>query len=152
MDSRNPWNTRITISSVITASTYRVRSAVAGTYFKKLGDGNILLAGDAAHVHSPAGGQGMNLGICDAVAVAHAIHSDIESRDSEQGNHALQEYAETRRKIGVRVIGLTSGLTTLVNAGTGWRRILRNIILHIMAHLPFVNRLAAWRLSGLANR
>jgi 2-polyprenyl-6-methoxyphenol hydroxylase-like FAD-dependent oxidoreductase len=152
LDARNPWGTRMTISSVMTASSYRVRAAVAGTYFHKLGEGNILLAGDAAHVHSPAGGQGMNLGICDAVAVAHAIHSHSESKDLEERDDILRQYAETRRRIGVRVVGLTRGLTTLVNAGTGWRKILRDLILRIVSFLPFVNRRVAWRLSGLENR
>ena len=45
---------------------FRIHHRVADTYRA----GRILLAGDAAHVHSPAGGQGMNLGIQDAVALA----------------------------------------------------------------------------------
>ena len=46
-----------------------IHHRVADTYRA----GRILLAGDAAHVHSPAGGQGMNLGIQDAVALADAL-------------------------------------------------------------------------------
>ncbi|KAF8465172.1 hypothetical protein JB92DRAFT_3063428 [Gautieria morchelliformis] len=158
MDARNPWDTRITILSVLSSSSYRVRAAVASTYFRKVGDGNILLIGDAAHVHSPVGGQGMNLGICDAVAVAHAVraHSDTSS-DTPDPKHperddVLLHYANSRRMIGVRVVGLTTGLTTLLNAGRGWRRILRNFVLRAVSYLPFMNRLAAWRISGLANK
>ena len=61
-------------------------------HFKKVGNGNILLAGDVAHVHSPVGGQGMNLGICDAVAVAHAIRSHMKANDTEQRDNVLQAY------------------------------------------------------------
>jgi 2-polyprenyl-6-methoxyphenol hydroxylase-like FAD-dependent oxidoreductase len=47
------------VAEVRTGSRYRVREAMASTMHKPFGDGgNILLAGDAAHVHSPAGGQG----------------------------------------------------------------------------------------------
>ena len=152
MDTRNPWDTKITISSVSTSTRYRVRSAVASSYFQKLGDGNILLAGDAAHVHSPVGGQGMNLGMCDAVAAAHAIQSHLQAKDPDQSSDALRHYAESRRKIGVRVVGFTRGLTTIINTSTGWKRVVRNIVLRVVSYLPFVNRRLAWRISGLANR
>ena len=92
IDERNPWDTKITISSVATSSSYRIRVAVASTYFKKVGNGNILLAGDTAHVHSPVGGQGMNLGICDAVAVVHVVCSHIDANDTEQRDNVLQAY------------------------------------------------------------
>ena len=151
LDSINPWGVRVTISSLAHVSRYRVRAAVASTYFTKLGDGNILLAGDAAHVHSPAGGQGMNLGICDAIAVAHAIHShsstDVEGRDS-----VLQHYADSRRKTGLKVMGRASNLTTLIAAGVGWRRPLRNMVLSVARQLPYVSRVGAKILSGISNR
>ena len=48
------------VAEVRAASRYRVREAMASTAYKPFGNsGHILLAGDAAHVHSPAGGQGM---------------------------------------------------------------------------------------------
>ena len=84
VDKRNPWDTKIIISSVATSSSYRIRVAVASTYFKKVGNKNILLAGNAAHVCSLVGGQGMNLDICDAVAVAHAVCSHMDANDIKQ--------------------------------------------------------------------
>ena len=152
IDDRNPWDTKITISSVASSSSYRIRLAVASTYFQKVGSGNILLAGDAAHVHSPLGGQGMNLGICDAVAVAHAVRLHVDAKDTEQRDNILRDYADSRRKIGIKVVGLSRGLTTLVNANTGWRRILRYLILRAASYLPFFNRFVASRISGLVNR
>jgi 2-polyprenyl-6-methoxyphenol hydroxylase-like FAD-dependent oxidoreductase len=158
MDARNPWDTKITILSVVSSSSYRVRAAVASTYFRKVGAGNILLAGDAAHVVSPVGGQGMNLGICDAVAVAHAVRghhdtiSDVPDPKHPERDDVLLHYASSRRIIGVRVAGLTRGLTTLLNAGSGWRRIFRNFVLRAVSYLPFANRFAARRISGLENR
>ena len=68
----------------------------------------LLLAGDAAHVHSPAGGQGMNLGIQDAIALADALSSTLAGSDT-----ALDAYSAARRPIAQQVVSLTSRLTTL---------------------------------------
>src|ERR1700712_178111 len=59
----------MTVTDVVWGSRFRVHHRVADAYRS----GRILLAGDAAHVHSPAGGQGMNLGIQDAVALADSL-------------------------------------------------------------------------------
>ncbi|KAF8579302.1 FAD/NAD(P)-binding domain-containing protein [Ramaria rubella] len=157
LDERNPWGAGagVTISSIEASSRYRVRAAVASKYFHKVGNANILLAGDAAHVHAPVGGQGMNLGICDAVAAAHAIqsHSDSRVKDGESDSDVvLMQYADLRRKIGVRVVGMTSGFASVINASVGWRRPIRNVVLAIINHLPFLQLLVAMRVSGLANR
>ena len=48
-------------------------------------DGNILLAGDAAHVHSPVGGRGMNLSICDAVAIC--VRISISKNSLKRNKH-----------------------------------------------------------------
>jgi len=55
--------------------------------------GRVLLAGDAAHCHSPAGGRGMNLGIADAAELAERI---VENR--------LDGYSDSRRAAGARTI------------------------------------------------
>ena len=54
------------VTDLMWGSRFRIHHRVADTYRA----GRLLLAGDAAHVHSPAGGQGMNLGIQDAVALS----------------------------------------------------------------------------------
>lgn len=159
LDERNPWSERIVIEKVFTSSRYRVRAALADTYWKKIGeDGHILLAGDAAHVHSPVGGQGMNLGICDAVSLAQTIKTHIEAtadkRPVQERDAILAKYASRRHKIGYRVIGLTNGLTTMVNWGAGWRRHVRNFIMRVVGWglVPGFKRAVAWRVSGLGNR
>lgn len=48
-------------TSAVWLTEFRVNERVASSY--QSGGGRVLLAGDAAHVHSPAGGQGMNLGL-----------------------------------------------------------------------------------------
>jgi 2-polyprenyl-6-methoxyphenol hydroxylase-like FAD-dependent oxidoreductase len=146
----------VTIASVVTAATYRVRSAVAKTFFKKFGEGNVLLVGDAAHVHSPSGGQGMNLGLCDAVALGHAIRSHVDGKSSVDSGQdldlLLMNYSTSRQKTAIKVIGMVKGMTAAINVPPGWRKLLRNSILWIAGSLPFARRLMAWRLSGLMHR
>jgi 2-polyprenyl-6-methoxyphenol hydroxylase-like FAD-dependent oxidoreductase len=66
--------------------------------------GHVLLAGDAAHIHSPVGGQGMNLGIQDAYALACAL------RDG-----TVAEWAKQRRAVARRVLSATDLATRLLS-------------------------------------
>ncbi|KIJ42115.1 hypothetical protein M422DRAFT_254808 [Sphaerobolus stellatus SS14] len=139
LDRRNPFKERLVIKEVFITSRYRVRTALAGTYWKKIGNGHVPLAGDAAHVHSPVGGQGINLGICDAIEVRHAIRDHIEAKrtlsNGSEGsdlNRILQGYAEERRNIGVKVLALAKRLTRMVRCNFGWRRVVRNVVMRIV--------------------
>jgi len=49
---------RVEIAAMLNGNRYRVRCAVAEQFYKPMGSGHVLLVGDAAHVHSPAGAQG----------------------------------------------------------------------------------------------
>jgi len=69
LDARGPERERFIVHEVMWGSRLRVQHRVVDTYRA----GRILLAGDAAHVHSPAGGQGMNTGIQDAIVLAEAL-------------------------------------------------------------------------------
>jgi len=50
---------RVEIAALLNGNRYRTRCAVAEQLYKPLGSGRVLLVGDAAHAHSPAGGQGL---------------------------------------------------------------------------------------------
>ena len=82
------------VTDVIWGSRFRIHHRVADTYRA----GRLLLAGDAAHVHSPAGGQGMNLGIQDAVALGDAL-ADVLAGEPDS---VLDDYSATRRPIARR--------------------------------------------------
>ena len=67
LDERAPGRARVT--TLAWSSRFRVHHRVADHYRA----GRLFLAGDAAHVHSPAGGQGMNTGIQDGYALGRAF-------------------------------------------------------------------------------
>jgi 2-polyprenyl-6-methoxyphenol hydroxylase-like FAD-dependent oxidoreductase len=138
----------MTVTDVVWGSRFRVHHRVANTYRT----GRILLAGDAAHVHSPAGGQGMNLGIQDAVALAAALTTVLRGGpDAASNDQALDDYAATRRPMAQGVISLTDKLTRLATAPAAVRPI-RNTLMGLAGRIPAVQRALAQRLSGLVYR
>jgi 2-polyprenyl-6-methoxyphenol hydroxylase-like FAD-dependent oxidoreductase len=66
--------------------------------------GRLFVAGDAAHIHSPAGGQGMNAGIQDAVNLAWKLAYVLLGR---AGEHLLDSYHEERFPVGRRLLSRT---------------------------------------------
>lgn len=96
-------------------STYRVHHRIAD-HFRR---GRVLLLGDAAHVHSPAGGQGMNTGIGDAVNLAWKLASVLgagaarQARDAEQ---LLDTYETERQAFARRLVASTDRGFTLATA------------------------------------
>ncbi|MGH3641453.1 MAG: FAD-dependent oxidoreductase [Mycobacterium sp.] len=141
LDSRGPGG--ITVTEVAWGSRFRIHHRVADTYRA----GRILLAGDAAHVHSPAGGQGMNLGIQDAVVLADTLAAVLDG-----GPHALLDaYSDARRPIAQQVVELTDRLTTLATLPRTLRPA-RNVLLGLVGHIPPATRALASRLSGLTYR
>ncbi len=123
-------------------SRFRVHHRIADRYRA----GRVVLAGDAAHVHSPAGGQGMNMGILDAVRLADALQAALAGR-----MEALDAYASERRPVAEQVVALADRLTRLATVPPALRA-LRNLFLRTVAMLPAVRRTLAWRLSGLVYR
>ncbi len=143
LDERGLGVGRMVVEDVVWGSRFRIHHRVADTYRA----GRLLLAGDAAHVHSPAGGQGMNLGIQDAVALADVL-VDVLGGASEA---LLDDYSATRRPIARGVVTLTDRLTRLATLPRAARPI-RNVVIGLAGRLPFVQRALAMRLSGLVYR
>jgi 2-polyprenyl-6-methoxyphenol hydroxylase-like FAD-dependent oxidoreductase len=81
-------------------STYRVHHRVAS----KFRVGSIFLAGDAGHVHSPVGGQGMNTGLQDAHNLAILL-ADVN--DGRLKPEALQRYERERRPVALHLVKVT---------------------------------------------
>ncbi len=143
LDERGLGVGRMVVEDVVWGSRFRIHHRVADAYRA----GRLLLAGDAAHVHSPAGGQGMNLGIQDAAALADAL-VDVLGGAPET---LLDDYSAARRPIARGVVALTDRLTRLATLPRGARPI-RNVVIGLAGRFPFVQRALAMRLSGLVYR
>ncbi|USQ86415.1 FAD-dependent monooxygenase [Streptomyces phaeoluteigriseus] len=77
-------------------------------------DGRVLLAGDAAHIHFPAGGQGLNLGVQDAVNLGWKLASVVRGRAPES---LLDTYHAERHPVGERVLHNTRAQAALARPG-----------------------------------
>lgn len=144
LDERGPQTRPAVVEDVVWGSRFRVHHRVADEFRNE----RVLLAGDAAHVHSPAGGQGMNLGIEDAVVLAEQLSQVLDAGADEA---LLDEYAAARRRTAGSVVAMTSRLTELATASAR-RRPIRNRLMRMAGKLPAVRRALAWRLSGLNRR
>ncbi|WP_226648697.1 FAD-dependent oxidoreductase [Microbulbifer variabilis] len=89
------------IKKIHSQGSFQISVRQAETYYKN----RVLLAGDAAHCHSPVGGKGMNLGIADAVAAARAIFRG-----------EIEQYACERHKIAKEVIKKTEFARKIVTS------------------------------------
>ncbi|HEX7351139.1 FAD-dependent monooxygenase [Brachybacterium sp.] len=119
----------ITYDRVDWFSAYRVHHRVA-THFRR---GPVLLAGDAAHVHSPVGGQGMNTGLQDAHHLAHLL-ADISAGHLEET--ALDRYESERRSVAMTLISATDrafGIIARPGRGTGFLRRRARDVLAVLA-------------------
>ena len=145
LDTRGPVTGAARVREMVWGSRFRVHHRLADRYRA----GRILLAGDAAHVHSPAGGQGMNTGIQDAVALGHALAEVLGGRADER---RLDEYERTRRPIAQRVVAFTDRMTRMATLRTSRGRAVRNAAISVFGRVPAVRRRLAIELSGLRNR
>jgi 2-polyprenyl-6-methoxyphenol hydroxylase-like FAD-dependent oxidoreductase len=100
-------------------------------------DGNIFLTGDAAHIHSPVGGRGMNLGIEDAATLAWLISSRDTSR-----------YTAMRHPVGKKVLAFTEAQTRQLLSRNPLNRFLTNHIAPLLLKIPAMRRQAVHRLTG----
>ncbi|WP_327638946.1 FAD-dependent monooxygenase [Kribbella sp. NBC_00482] len=139
---RGPRKAHPKVTEVVWGSRFRIHERVADAYRA----GRVLLAGDAAHTHSPAGGQGMNLGLRDAVTLADALSTALAGDES-----SLDAYATNSRAEAVRVIGLAHRLTRLANVPRPIRP-LRNAVLTLVGRVSKTQNGLAKQLAGFPER
>ncbi|WP_328331573.1 FAD-dependent monooxygenase [Kribbella sp. NBC_00382] len=143
LNARGPQERTARVTEVVWGSRFRIHERVADRYR----EGRVVLAGDAAHTHSPAGGQGMNLGLRDAVVLGDALADALTAGDETK----LDEYAKASREEAVRVVALAHRLTRLATAPTALRPA-RNAGLHFLSRLPAFRRTLAEQLSAVGHR
>jgi 2-polyprenyl-6-methoxyphenol hydroxylase-like FAD-dependent oxidoreductase len=102
-------NLKVEVEKVNWFSTYHVHHRVA-EHFRQ---GRAFLLGDAAHIHSPAGGQGMNTGIGDAINLAWKIAAVLAGRG---GDALLDSYESERIAFAHRLVKTTDRVFTLATA------------------------------------
>ena len=111
--------------------------------------GRILLAGDAAHTHSPAGAQGMNTGLQDAVNLGWKLGA---AASGWAPGWLLDSYHAERHPVGAAVLALTGRQFRLNTARTPLRRAGRWAAHRLIAPLPPVQSWLASTYSGVAIR
>jgi 2-polyprenyl-6-methoxyphenol hydroxylase-like FAD-dependent oxidoreductase len=110
--------------------------------------GRVLLAGDAAHIHSPAGAQGMNTGMQDAANLAWKLALVAQGRADAA---LLDTYHDERHPVGASVVRMTT-LMTDVAALSGPAAAARNAVLFVAGHLPLAGDAVATKAAELTIR
>ena len=135
--------TDVTLTSMDVASTYTDRARQATTYRK----GRVLLAGDAAHVHSPLGGQGLNTGLGDAMNLGWKLAATIQGWAPTD---LLDTYTEERHPIGAWALNWTRAQVAIMRPDPHARAIasvIRDLIQTRDATTYFVEKI-----SGISMR
>ena len=99
--------------------------------------GRAFLAGDAAHVHSPAGGQGMNTGMQDAFNLAWKLALVVRETCDE---HLLDSYSPERSAVGDEVLKTAARLTAVGITKNPVAQAVRNVVAHVMLGLSPVQQ------------
>jgi len=123
----------VAIGRVEWTSVFRFHRRLADTYRT----GRVLLAGDAAHIHSPFGGQGMNTGMGDAENLAWKLALVVAGRAAES---LLDTYQAERRPIAEEVLKSTTGVTRIALVDHPVARLLRDRVLMPLLNRPFAQR------------
>jgi 2-polyprenyl-6-methoxyphenol hydroxylase-like FAD-dependent oxidoreductase len=139
LDQRGPAATPLRVTEVANSGRYHVSTRLADTFRA----GRIFLAGDAAHVHSPAGGQGMNTGIQDAINLSWKLAAGLAGASDE----LLDTYNAERRPNAAALLTFTEQLTAIAELrdpdGTNLRDQTLRAAAEVKGLAPFLaNRLA----------
>jgi 2-polyprenyl-6-methoxyphenol hydroxylase-like FAD-dependent oxidoreductase len=128
-------------------STYRIHHRAAARFR----DRRCFLLGDAAHVHSPVGAQGMNTGLQDAYNLAWKLALVVQGRAADS---LLDSYEAERQPIAHRLLETTDRAFRLVVSGSAWAGLLRTQVLaRIMAFVanrPAMQKIAFRTVSQIA--
>jgi 2-polyprenyl-6-methoxyphenol hydroxylase-like FAD-dependent oxidoreductase len=141
IDQRCGPDGRPTVAGIVRSSPYRVTSRLAASF----GRDRVFLAGDAAHVHSPAGGQGMNTGIQDAIHLAGLLAQVLGGADPG----LLARYDAERRPNAAALLAFTGQLTSVAELSDPETMRLRDDVLTRIRDVPGLTSFLARRLAQL---
>jgi 2-polyprenyl-6-methoxyphenol hydroxylase-like FAD-dependent oxidoreductase len=120
----------LTVNKVNWFSTYRVHHRVSDRFRQ----GRAFLLGDAAHVHSPAGGQGMNTGISDAINLAWKLAAVVRG---EAPDSLLDSYQQERQASAHKLVYTTDRLFTFATAQSSFADFVRTRIFPTFASVAY---------------
>lgn len=108
--------------------------------------GRVFLAGDAAHVHSPAGGMGMNTGLQDAANLGWKLAAAVQGRG---GDRLLDTYHDERHPVGRMVLRMSGGLLRAALLRSPLARAIRNRVFPAAFAVPPIGAQVRLRQSGI---
>ncbi|MFF3329506.1 FAD-dependent monooxygenase [Streptomyces sp. NPDC002888] len=111
--------------------------------------GRVFLAGDAAHVHTPAGGQGLNTGLQDAANLSWKLAHVVKGHASPE---LLDTYQAERHPVGRAVLLSSGGIVRLALARRPWTRALRGFLAASADFAGPVRRRALAQVTGIGYR
>ncbi|MEK7339628.1 MAG: FAD-dependent monooxygenase, partial [Verrucomicrobiota bacterium] len=135
----------IHLTNPIWMANFHINSRMTNTYQK----GRVFLAGDAAHIHSPIGAQGMNTGLQDVFNLAWKLALVHKNKASSE---LLKTYDLERHRVGKTILKTTeyaSYMATMHNPIAIW---LRNHIISFLNRFSFIRKSLAKRVSQTAIR
>lgn len=110
--------------------------------------GRVFLAGDAAHVHSPAGGQGMNTGLQDAANLSWKLATVLRGEASDP-EALLDSYQAERHPVGSRVLRSSGAIVRLAMAHTPLQRAARTVAARLLGTVKPAAARAMGQISGI---
>lgn len=122
-------------------SAFHVNCRLAATYRQD----RAFLAGDAAHIHSPIGGQGMNVGIQDAITLAGRLASTLAGA----ADTILAGYETERRPVAAGVIRSNARIARLAASSHPLAQLLRDHAMPRLLRVPRIARQVGLETSGL---
>lgn len=108
--------------------------------------GRVFLAGDAAHVHSPAGGMGMNTGLQDAANLGWKLAAAVHGHGNDR---LLDSYQDERHPVGRMVLRMSGGLLRAALLRSPVARSIRELAAPAVLGIPPIGRQVRMRQSGI---
>lgn len=142
LDQRGPGG--LVAHDPVWLSAFRINERKVADYRS----GRVFLAGDAAHVHSPAGGQGMNTGMQDAFNLAWKLA--LVCRGSCDDEQLLESYSIERSAVGEMVLTDSGRLTALATLRNHAAQFVRNLVGHVLLGLAPVRDAMVNSMSEIA--
>ncbi len=136
-------NQHITVKNKLWVSHFYIHSKT----MKQMRLDNIFFAGDAAHTHSPAGGQGMNTGMQDAYNLGWKLSLVIQGKANPS---ILDSYQQERHPVAEELVKQTDKLTRMMLSRNPVIKVVRNFLVGPVLRIPSVNQKLAARLSMLS--